>query len=559
MSSLYFRLNSFLENGKNIYKVFFALSLILIIFKIHSLLISDIQPWDEGMYATRLLSIHVNGDFFDQYSHSVGKFYSASHPPLLIWAGYFVTLLFGLNAVVLKSIIFFLSLLSILLILLIGRELFSLKIAFYSSLIFCSNIIFTVFSQRFQFDIPYTFLILLSFYYLILFNNSGKYKYVIYTGVTFGACLMVKILVGFFIPIVIFASILILKEKTNIKLKDIAVLTSIGVIIALPWHAYMLWTYGTEFTDYFLKFHVYDRAFIGVENSVKRSGVLYHINYMMTIIPYSILIFFSFIKDFRSRKELDRNKIFIWIWFLAGMLILMIFRTKLEVYILLILPPGCYLISLYIAGIEKEKFYVKGLSVTFIILNFIWFATEEVRPFIKEFILRSDLLQVTAVILSLLIILYFFGKFIARRFDLENTYYIFILIFFLAVNTYYFFNIPDWQSKFQISEAKELIEKSGKKNLVYVATNYRHNPQFSFYFNGLDINWENPQYNFTLIDNKEGIDLVKDKLSLLRRNEYAIIVEKDYINRADYPDSRWFIPGDFKLIHKSRGYELYEN
>jgi len=559
MSSLYFRLNRFLDNGKNIYKVFFVLSLILFIFKIHSLLISDIQPWDEGMYATRLLSIHINGDFFDQYSHSVGKFYSASHPPLLIWTGYFITLIFGVNAIALKSIIFIVSLLSILLILLIGRELFSLKIAFYSSLIFCSNIIFTVFSQRFQFDIPYTFLILLSFYFLILYNKSGKYKYIIYTGITFGACLMIKILVGFYIPIVIFASYLILKEKSNIKLKDIIVLTTIGVITALPWHTYMLWTYGMEFTDYFLKYHIYERAFIGVENIVKRSGILFHINYMMTIIPYSILILFSFIKDIRGRNELDREKIFIWIWFLMGMLILMIFRTKLEVYILLILPPGCYIISLFIAGIEKEKFFIKALSVTFIFLNFIWFATEDARPFIKEFILRSDFLQVSLVILFLLTIFYVLGKFIARRFDLENTYFIFILIFFLAVNTFYMIRIPDWVNKFKISEVKELIERSGKKNLVYVATNYRHNPQFSFYFNGLDLKWNNPQYNFELIDNKEGIDLVKDKLSSLERNDYLILVEKDYINRADYPDSQWFIPGDFKLLLESKGYELYEN
>lgn len=370
---------------------------------------------------------------------------------------------------------------------------------------------------------------------------------------------MIKILVGFYIPIVIFASYIILKDKSNFKLKDIAVLTAIGVTIALPWHAYMLWTYGTEFTDYFLKYHIYDRAFIGVENIVKRSGVLYHINYMMTIIPYSILILFSFIKDIRGRKELEREKIFIWIWFLIGMLILMIFRTKLEVYILLVLPPGCYLISLFISGIEKERFFIKALSVTFIFLNFIWFATEDARPFIKEFILRSDFLQVSAVILSLLGILYFLGKYIARRFDLENTYFIFILIFFLTVNVFYMIRIPEWENKFKISEVKELIEKSGKKNLVYVATNYRHNPQFSFYFDGLDLNWENPQYNFELIDNKEGIDLVKDKLSSLRRNDYVILVEKDYINRADYPDSQWFIPGDFKLLLKSKGYELYEN
>lgn len=559
MSSLYFKLNKFLENGGNLYKVFFVLSILLIIFKLHSLLTTDIQPWDEGMYATRLLSIHVNGDFFDQYSHSVGKFYSASHPPLLIWAGYFATLIFGVNAVVLKSLIFILSLLSILLILLIGKELFSLKIAFYSAIIFCSNIIFSVFSQRFQFDISYTFLILLSFYFLLLFNKTEKYKYIIYMGITFGACLMVKILVGFYIPIVIGISYYFIKDKTNFKIKDLFVLTLIGILIAMPWHIYMLSTYGGEFTDYFFKFHVYDRAFIGVENSVKPSGIFYHVNYMLTIIPYSILIVFSFVKDLIDRKKLDWKKIFIWIWFLSGMLILALFKTKLEVYILLILPPGCYIISLFINSIETEKFYIKALSVTFVLLNFLWFATEDIRPFLKDYFLRQDLLMTGLIFILLLIFLYYSGRFIARRFDLKNTYCIFVLIFFLSINIFYLFKIPEWENKFQLTEIKETIEKSGKKNIVYVATNFRHNPQFSFYFNGLDLNWDNPEYKFELIDNKDGLGMVKDKLSSLKRNEYMIIVEKDYINRADYPDSQLFVPGDHKLLLKRNGYELYEN
>ncbi|MBS1517194.1 MAG: glycosyltransferase family 39 protein [Bacteroidetes bacterium] len=559
MSSLYFRLNKYLENGDNLYKVFFVLSLLLVLFKIHSLLITDIQPWDEGMYATRLLSIHLNGDFFDQYSHSVGKFYSASHPPLLIWAGYFFTLIFGVHAIVLKSFIFILSLLCILLILLLGRELFSLKIAFYSALIFSSNIIFSVFSQRFQFDIPYTFLILLSFYFLVLYTRTAKYKYIIYIGIAFGACLMVKILVGFYIPIVIGISYFFIKDKTNLKIKDIAVLTAIGILIALPWHVYMLVHYGKEFTDYFLKYHIYDRAFIGVENSVKRSGIFYHVNYLMSILPYSVLVFFSLIKDFIRRKELDWKRIFVWIWFITGMIILTAFKTKLEVYIFLVLAPCCYLISLFVESVEKEKFYVKALSVTFVLLNFLWFATEDIRPFLKEYVMRPEIMVTAVSIFLIIFIAYFGGKFIARRFDLMNTYYIFILVFFLSANTFYLIRIPEWESKFQISEIKDEMEKSGRKNLVYVATNYRHNPQFSFYFNGLDLNWDNPMYNFELIDNKDGIELVKDKLSSLKRNDYLILVEKDYINRADYPDSKLFIPGDFSLKMKRKGYELYEN
>ena len=107
--SLYFKLNEFLNNGKNLYKIYFFLVVFLCVVKLPSLLTSDIQPWDEGMYATRVLSVHANGDFIDQSTHSVGNFYSASHPPLLIWTGYLVTLIFGVNSVTLKLTVFLYS------------------------------------------------------------------------------------------------------------------------------------------------------------------------------------------------------------------------------------------------------------------------------------------------------------------------------------------------------------------------------------------------------------------------------------------------------------------
>ena len=138
MSDQFFKLEKFLNNGKNFYKIFFFLVVFLCAVKLPSILTSDIQPWDEGMYATRVLSVHINGDFFEQSSHSVGGFYSASHPPLLIWIGYLVTLITGVNSVSLKLIIFVFSLLCVLLMMLIGKTLFSTSVGFYASLIFCN-------------------------------------------------------------------------------------------------------------------------------------------------------------------------------------------------------------------------------------------------------------------------------------------------------------------------------------------------------------------------------------------------------------------------------------
>ncbi len=559
MSFSFSTLVKIINNGKNLYKIFFFLVVFLCVVKLPLIFTSDIQPWDEGMYATRVLSIHLNGDFIDQSTHSVGNFYSASHPPLLIWIGYFFTLLFGINSIALKLLIFIFSILCILLILLIGRNISNNRVGFLAALIFCSNIIFTVFSQRFQFDIPYTFFILMSFYLILLYEDTQKYRYLLLCGVSFGCCLMTKILVGFYIPMILFISYFFIKGKIDLKIKDILIITIVGVLIALPWHLYMFDKYGSEFVDYFFKFHIYERAFYGVEMNEKNSGVLYHINYLLTIIPYSILVFISCLKDFQDRKNLNWKKVFLWIWFLTGLVILTVFKTKLEVYVLLILAPASFLIAMFVDEMNKENVLSKTLIIILTFFNILWFATESMRPSIKKYFLQSNITLFAFAIITAVFLLFLLSRYLANRIELKKTYYIFILIFFISINVYYLFFTPEWVNEFNLSEIKAYAESSGRKKIIYIGSNYRYNPQFSYYFSGLNLNWENPEFEFEIVDTKNGYEEIKKKLNDLNGNKYLVIVEKDNINRADYPSSVLFIPEEDRLVLKKKGYELYEN
>lgn len=561
MSSYLTRLENFLNNGKNLYKIYFFLVVFLCVVKLPSLLTSDIQPWDEGMYATRVLSIHTFGDFIDQSTHSVGRFYSASHPPLLIWTGYFATLIFGINSIVLKSTIFIFSLLCVLLMLLIGRNIFSLSTGFYAALIFISNIIFTVFSQRFQFDIPYTFFILLSFYFIFLYNDTLKFKYIIYGGIAFGCCLMTKILVGLYIPLILFLSYLIIRDKYNIRLKEIIILTAIGILIALPWHLYMFANSGSEFTDFFFKFHIIDRAIEGVEMNEKNSGYLYHINYLFSIIPFSVLIFPALIKDFLNLKKLNWQKIFVNIWFITGLLILSLFKTKLEVYVLMILVPGAFIIPLFLKDINIESKKIKVFIIFITLLNIFWFSTESIRPELKLFFKNGSVFLDLIYIITAAIIFFLTSRQTAKIIELKKTFYIFILIFFFGINIYYLLFTPAWVNGYKLSEIKRYIDQSGKKEIVYVSGNYRFNPQFSFYFNGLNLNWGNPEYKFELINNKNAgnnLDSVKRKLYKIADKDCFIIVEKDGINRASEFNPDLLVPDLFIKSLTKTGYELYE-
>jgi 4-amino-4-deoxy-L-arabinose transferase-like glycosyltransferase len=551
---------NYLNDDKNIYKVFFLIVVFLFVVKLPPLLTSDIQPWDEGMYATRVLSIFVNGDFLDQSSHSVQKFYSGSHPPLLIWIGYFCSLVFGLNSVTLKLIPFILSLLSILLLILIGRNLFNPLTGITAALIFSGNIIFNVFSKRFQFDIPYTFFILLSFYLFFKYMDNKKIAYNILGGIVFGLCLMVKILVGFYIPIIIFIFYIFQRKKIEYKFLDLFIFTLIGVIIALPWHLYMLLHYGKEFMDYFFTFHIYDRAFIGVEHNTKGSGFLYHINYLLSIIPFSILIFISLVKDFIKLKELNYKKIFLIIWFLTGLVIITLFKTKLEVYILLILAPGSIMLAEYLSRLNNADLKEKIIVFILTTLNILWALSLIFRNNLdyKNIFSQNIIIILFPVVITFFIIFYII-KYLSNKITIINFYYLFIFLFCISINIYYMFSVPEWENTYKISTIKSTIENSGRKNIVYISSNYRANPQFSFYFCGLDLGWKSDKYNYYLIDTKIGADSIKNILNNnFKDNEYNFIVEKDNINRSEYLDSKNFIPPNFKLIYSTKGYELYQ-
>lgn len=552
---------TYINNGKNFYKLYIFLVVFLCAVKLPALFTTDIQPWDEGMYASRVLSIYENGDFWDQSPHSIGGFYSGSHPPLLIWIGYAFTLIFGTSSWVFKIIPFIFGLGCILLIMRLGEKLFDLKTGFFAALIFSSNLIFNIFAKRFQFDIPYTFLILLAFYFFAMYmlapEINKKRKYIIFTGIVLGLCLMIKILVGFYIPIILFGFYIVKRKDLPFKFTDLILLTTIGILIALPWHLYMIMTYGNEFLHYFMGFHILDRAFIGVEENTKASGLLYHVNYFLSILPFSIIVFFSLVKDARRFRSISWQKILIWVWFISGLIITAVFRTKLEVYVLLFLVPGCYLIPIYLFDMKKGFSLSKLMLFFAVIINALWMASFYYRQDIRLYIAESNKIFILLMLAVSVILLFAAGFFYIRKFSLANSLLAMIILFFFGANIYFLVKPPSWEVEFDLSSVKKEIDDSGRNKILYVGTNFRHNPQFTFYFNGLDEGWGHAPYSYEFIDLKDGVESIRQKINSLD-NSYSIIVEKDNINRTAYSNSSVFIPREYKLIKKTGGYELYQ-
>ena len=113
-------------------------------------------------------------------------------------------------------------------------------------------------------------------------------------------------------------------------------------------------------------------------------------------------------------------------------------------------------------------------------------------------------------------------------------------------------NIPWWENTFNITPLSKTIGPSNPDKIIYIGANYRANPQFSFYYKGLDLGWkvENSDY----------------KLLLTRKENILDTINKDYdyhnyILRRGINEVKYYIcdilrmlesPGIFKTdIHET--------
>lgn len=518
------------------------------------------------MYALRLLAIEKFGVFLDQSFFSVAGMDSGSQPPLVIWIGYLFTIVFGHHEWVLKMVSFIFGILSLIVLYKTGLELFDRKSAILSVIIFSSNLVFSIYIKRFQLDIPVTFFIITSFLFFIKYYKNPETKYLIYSGVCLGLSLITKALVGVLIPVVISAFFVFMYFKDGNKfdkkifIKSVIVILLTSLIISLPWHIYMYITHGNSFTDYLFGFHIFQRAFEGVDDNIKPSGVFYYIKFLLTIFPYSVLIFYFLYVDLKQLKKIHFSRILLWVWFLIVLIVVSLFKTKLESYSLLFLPAFSLLLSYFIVNHEPSQ-REKPVIIILVLLNLVWFFMDEFRnKFINEirYLFENNLATLTiyfVIFVAVLAALYFLINKLYRYRDVRNDLKYLLVIIFVVNNVYSLINPPLFESSFKLSDIKEYINKSGVKNFTYVSPQYKYNPQLSYYFEGVDLGWQG-DYNWKLIELKNDISNTKQEI-LNTRNKF-IIVEKDNINRGEYIESEKFIPENYKLIIKHHGYELWE-
>lgn len=480
-------------------KHLFIIILILSVSRFYDLGVMEVRGWDEALYAMRARSILQFGDWLDQSAHSIGGLYSAAHPPLYIWLTALTMKFLGDSGLAIRLWSAIFGAATILVLYFLPRDRSS---GFFAAFILATSAFFGFYTRQGQLDVIYTFFIILGVFFYSRYETSGTGRWLGLTGLALGFALLSKIIVGFFLlMIVCLYSILrvILKEMTVKKaLGQCLVVFVIGMIIALPWHLYMFWRHGQDFIDCYFLFHIIQRSIKGVELNVRALGPLFFANQIIVILSAGAAIALWRISKIKFREEKLSSLYFM--SFLIPFVIFSLSRTQLRTYAIPMLPPLALLAGCGLNEIWRSN-RVSRPAFSFTLVCSVWASSQSLRDSVKQLLSMSrfdpDLL-ILAVIVVITIVL------VGRRIP-GKVFSAVILGFLLAMS----FTSPVEHSRSRIEEIAERFDREGCHRLIYIdEVRIVHNPQISYYFKGIDLGWRDG-YSFQLIqpNNTHEIDL----------------------------------------------------
>ncbi len=483
---------------------------------------SEIQPWDEAIYATMAKSVVKYGAWLDQTEYSLGGLHSGAYPPLYVWLTAINIRLFGDTplAIRLWSMIFGAATLFIVFFTPANR-----RVGFFSAVILSLVPYFYFYSRQGQFDVTVAFFVALSFFFWNKYSRTNRFVWLVHVGVSFGLSLMSKIMVGFFIPISFGLFFLIQvvfgEKKFKTFLYQFLVIFGVGAIIALPWHSYMIYKYGYDFIDYYLGFHIFERMFQGIDNKISPLGAFYYPNqYLVMMSAASILVF-------RNKFKIDDKdgKLLYLIAVLTPLVIYSISISKLQQYMIILFPQISLLAGFGVNRIISEK---KADIPTVIATAaiYIWAFSQTLRNDVKEMFASCAVTDAMIFSFAAFVVLYAI-IFLTRKRKIYNVFVAGVFIFlFLQIIV----NPREAYLKSKIEDFARGFKSDDIQRLTYIDSRYRDilvNPQISYYFGFIGRSWESSnKFKFINVDKTKDIQDIK-----FADSTYVIIAAKQMHER----------------------------
>ncbi len=482
--------------------VFFTLSLIVFI----NIGGSEIQPWDEGLYAMRAQSILLGDDALDQTDTAIGGLYSSTNPPLAVWGMAFFMKIAGSNPLGVRFFSALCSCAAVGLFYLIAQRFLENDYAVAAAPALIATAVWNMYSRQGMLDIPLITFCLLALFTIIKCLESQrtahKAAFAALFGIALAAALMTKIVLSllplFFLGILFF-------QKEKIFERNMLLIASIGgIALAAPWYISMAAKHGWEFVSALFLPHLYS----AVENNTRQLGILYYFNQLLISNPLFLmsllLSFLLFFKKIRVKIYANESDTFLLnlfsIWFIAGFTLFTIAPTKMPHYPVYLVPPA---ILLALKGFERGdvlfKSYKQQLALIVALVATLLFGFSfGLRQSIKEMLaFRSVDFELIGLIL-----VFIFAFFVllnirhdsiirAIRITFRNIWIAILIV--ISVKTIVSNLSPPKSASTGAVHTAALLEKSGYNSFVYLYHEYNPgdsiNPQLAWYTRGWTANW----------------------------------------------------------------------
>ncbi|MFH0862690.1 MAG: glycosyltransferase family 39 protein [Candidatus Altiarchaeota archaeon] len=236
----------------------------------------SLADWDEALYGEISKETLLTGDWVTP--HFKGFPYLAAKPPFFF---HLVSLTYGIFGISTFTSRFWTAIFgfgTVLVVFLLGLEMFNDKIAFMASMILVSCPHFLEESRKLMLDVPLTFFIASSFYFLVSSRRNGSLRPL--SGLMIGLATMIKAPLGVLALAVMCVYMGRIKGFNRSTLKEYLTVFLAFAIVVFPWHLVQLAVNTDLFLGRYIYHYTVERMVIPIEGhdhgNIYLLNVLWH-------------------------------------------------------------------------------------------------------------------------------------------------------------------------------------------------------------------------------------------------------------------------------------------
>jgi 4-amino-4-deoxy-L-arabinose transferase-like glycosyltransferase len=323
---------------------------------------------DTGRYAAVGLYMWSGGPMLEPHLNPDTPYFNK--PPLALWIHGLFLKLFGVHLAVarLPSIVAALGV--VCLSVLTAGQIGSQSEALVGGLVLALSYEFVRRTREISLDFWQLLFVMMAVYLVVTAARAGKKEVLIAAGLPLGSALLCKPLVALFTVPLLAIWLCLLGGGRQWRWLVFGTLP-LALLVALPWHAYMRWRYGTEFTDQYLHEETINR----VKGLVSTRAPYYYLRilaatYWPWLLAVGGAIWLRF-RKWKSVREPRRDLVLLGgIWVLYTLLLLNLFPAKQVNYALPLYPMLSWIAAAGLCRIPWQPlrtWYRRGFTGTAVI------------------------------------------------------------------------------------------------------------------------------------------------------------------------------------------------